>query len=64
MFFQQLGTGSPLGTLAYIIQEQSLLIRVNNGWQYVGVSLEDKYPLNTIFTSQINPQNARPTNLM
>ena len=37
-FFQQLGTNSPLGTLAYVIQEQALLVRVNNGWQYVAVS--------------------------
>lgn len=29
---------SPVGTLAYIIDEQALLVRVNNGWQYVAVS--------------------------
>lgn len=29
---------SPVGTLAYIIDEQALLVRVNNGWQYIAVS--------------------------
>lgn len=29
---------SPVGTLAYIIDEQALLVRVNNGWQYIPVS--------------------------
>ncbi|XP_059053925.1 collagen alpha-2(V) chain-like [Achroia grisella] len=33
----RLGTNSPLGTLAYVIQEQALLGRVNNGWQYVAM---------------------------
>lgn len=31
---------SPVGTLAYIIDEQALLVRVNNGWQYIAVSIE------------------------
>lgn len=30
---------SPVGTLAYIIDEQALLVRVNNGWQYIAVSI-------------------------
>lgn len=25
------------GTLAYIVEEQALLVRVNNGWQYIAV---------------------------
>ena len=29
---------TPLGTLAYILQEKILLLRVENGWQYVIVS--------------------------
>ncbi|XP_074035185.1 collagen XV/XVIII-type protein multiplexin isoform X2 [Leptinotarsa decemlineata] len=28
---------SPVGTLAYIIEEEALLLRVNNGWQYVAL---------------------------
>lgn len=31
--------GSPIGTMVYIIEEESLLVRVNAGWQYVAVSL-------------------------
>ncbi|XP_073947444.1 collagen alpha-1(XV) chain-like [Choristoneura fumiferana] len=33
----RLGRNSQLGTLAYVIQEQALLVRVNNGWQYVAM---------------------------
>ncbi|XP_013171876.1 PREDICTED: collagen alpha-1(I) chain-like [Papilio xuthus] len=33
----KLGIACPRGTLAYIIQEQALLVRVNNGWQYVAM---------------------------
>ncbi|CAH4028826.1 unnamed protein product [Pieris brassicae] len=33
----RLGAKNPRGTLAYVIQEQALLIRVNNGWQYVSM---------------------------
>lgn len=29
---------SPIGTMVYIIEEESLLVRVNAGWQYVAVS--------------------------
>lgn len=29
---------SPVGTLAYIIDEEALLVRVNSGWQYIAVS--------------------------
>lgn len=28
---------SPVGTLAYVIEEEALLVRVNNGWQYIAV---------------------------
>ncbi|XP_071643066.1 uncharacterized protein [Temnothorax longispinosus] len=34
---------SPVGTLAYIINEQALLVRVNNGWQYIAVSIKLYY---------------------
>lgn len=34
---------SPVGTLAYIIDEQALLVRVNNGWQYIAVSTKIHY---------------------
>lgn len=28
---------SPVGTIAYIIDEEALLVRVNKGWQYIAV---------------------------
>lgn len=31
--------GSPVGSLAYVIEEQALLVKVNSGWQYVLVSI-------------------------
>lgn len=30
---------SPVGTIVYLIKEQSLLVRVDNGWQYILVIL-------------------------
>ncbi|PSN48620.1 hypothetical protein C0J52_24274 [Blattella germanica] len=30
---------SPVGTLAYIIDEEALLVRVNNGWQYIALRM-------------------------
>ena len=30
---------SPVGTIAYIIDEEALLVRVNKGWQYIAVSV-------------------------
>lgn len=29
---------SPVGTIAYIIDEEAVLVRVNKGWQYIAVS--------------------------
>lgn len=29
----------PLGTLAFVLDEEVLLVRVSNGWQYVAVNL-------------------------
>lgn len=34
----QMSAVSQVGTLAYIIDEEALLVRVNNGWQYIAVS--------------------------
>lgn len=31
-------SNSPVGTIAYIIDEEALLVRVNKGWQYIAVS--------------------------
>jgi len=39
----QMSNVSPVGTLAYIIDEQALLVRVNNGWQYIAVSIKLHY---------------------
>jgi hypothetical protein len=35
---------SPVGTIAYIIDEEALLVRVNNGWQYIAVSCAVLFP--------------------
>ena len=29
---------SPVGTLAFVMDEEALLVRVSSGWQYVSVS--------------------------
>ncbi|XP_046438874.1 EMI domain-containing protein 1-like [Daphnia pulex] len=29
--------GSPVGTIAYLYEEESLLVRVHKGWQYISV---------------------------
>lgn len=31
---------NPVGTLAYVIDEEAVLVRVNKGWQYIAVSME------------------------
>jgi len=41
----QMSSVSPVGTLAYIIDEQALLVRVNNGWQYIAVSIKELHLL-------------------
>lgn len=50
---------SAVGTLAYIIEEEALLVRVNNGWQYIAVSVKNfkllmpvlkDLPFKTLFT--------------
>lgn len=33
----RMSTASPVGTIAYVIEEEALLVRVNNGWQYIAV---------------------------
>ncbi|XP_048525062.1 collagen alpha-1(XVIII) chain isoform X3 [Dendroctonus ponderosae] len=51
--------GSPIGTMVYIIEEESLLVRVNAGWQYValGALLQtDSTPLpTTTAPPQVHP---------
>lgn len=41
-------SNSPVGTIAYIIDEEALLVRVNKGWQYIAVSF---YSLSLCFTN-------------
>lgn len=48
LFSFQLGANTPLGTLAYVIQEQALLVRVNTGWQYVAVSYKSLFHYTSI----------------
>uniref|UniRef100_A0A182T0T2 Collagen type XV/XVIII trimerization domain-containing protein n=1 Tax=Anopheles maculatus TaxID=74869 RepID=A0A182T0T2_9DIPT len=35
----KMSSTTPVGTLAYIIDEEALLVRVNKGWQYIAVSI-------------------------
>lgn len=35
-----MSASNPLGTLAFILDEEALLVRVSKGWQYIAVSLE------------------------
>lgn len=37
--FQMSGT-NPVGTIAFILDEEALLVRVNKGWQYIAVSCD------------------------
>lgn len=41
---------SPVGTLAYVVEEEALLVRVNNGWQYIAVSFHND-PLHKSFAN-------------
>lgn len=38
---QQMSANNPVGTLAFILDEEALLVRVNKGWQYVLVGFID-----------------------
>ncbi|XP_054285965.1 collagen alpha-1(XVIII) chain-like isoform X1 [Macrosteles quadrilineatus] len=52
---------SPVGTLAYILEEEALLIRVNRGWQYVlmgqviPVNADFPTPVTTTTTEKSHP---------
>jgi hypothetical protein len=35
----KMSTISPSGTLAFVLDEQALLVRVSGGWQYVAVRI-------------------------
>lgn len=35
---------SPLGTQAFVLDEEALLVRVSSGWQYVAVSMRINEP--------------------
>lgn len=37
-FLWQMSSVSPVGTLAFVVEEEALLVRVEAGWQYVAVS--------------------------
>lgn len=49
----KLTLASPVGTLAYVIEEQALLVRVNNGWQYIAVSDGLKFIINNFLRVRI-----------
>jgi len=44
IYFPQKSALNPPGTLAYITEEEALLVRVNKGWQYIAVSSSPKSP--------------------
>lgn len=33
-----MSSSNPVGTIAFILDEEALLVRVNKGWQYIAVS--------------------------
>ncbi|XP_051166269.1 collagen alpha-1(XXII) chain isoform X2 [Leptopilina boulardi] len=49
---------SPVGTLAYIIDEEALLVRVNSGWQYI--ALGSLLPITTPAPPTTVPPPANP----
>lgn len=38
---------SPVGTLAYVVEEEALLVRVNSGWQYIAV--RTRLPVSVVY---------------
>jgi collagen type XVIII alpha len=34
-----MSANNPVGTMAWILDEEALLVRVNKGWQYIAVNL-------------------------
>lgn len=38
IFFLKKSSACPVGSIAYIIDEEALLVRVNKGWQYIAVN--------------------------
>ncbi|PNF18720.1 hypothetical protein B7P43_G05034 [Cryptotermes secundus] len=49
---------SPVGTIAYIIDEEALLVRVNNGWQYI--ALGGLLPITTQPPPTTTPHSVKP----
>ncbi|XP_017777566.1 PREDICTED: collagen alpha-1(XVIII) chain isoform X3 [Nicrophorus vespilloides] len=54
----KLTSASPVGTLAYVIEEEALLVRVNNGWQYI--ALGSLIPITTPAPSTTSSPQLRP----
>ncbi|XP_018572244.1 collagen alpha-1(XV) chain-like isoform X2 [Anoplophora glabripennis] len=55
----KMSSASPVGTLAYVIEEEALLVRVNNGWQYI--ALGSLLPVTTPAPpTTSSPQQLRP----
>lgn len=36
-FVLQMSSASPVGTMAFLLDEEALLVRVRSGWQYIAV---------------------------
>lgn len=49
----KMSSASPVGTLAYIIEEEALLVRVNSGWQYIAVWKNLYHPFIYYFLSPL-----------
>jgi hypothetical protein len=56
----QISDISPVGTIAYLYEEESLLVRVRKGWQYISVSLSLSGParnkMRSTFTVTFNSE--------
>lgn len=51
---------TPIGTLAFIVQEQALLVRVNDGWQYVALGSSIPLPTEPPSMSTAPPPSVKP----
>ncbi|KAG8038829.1 hypothetical protein G9C98_003136 [Cotesia typhae] len=56
----KMSTISPVGTLAYIIDEEALLVRVNNGWQYIAYVYQLGTLLSTSTQATVTPALYNP----
>ena len=71
----RMSSANPVGTIAFILDEEAILVRVNKGWQYIAVKKQQKacdlwklnflinflfYSLELYYHLQRNPWQQRP----